>query len=549
MRPHWTKYAGLLAASLLGACGGQVEVSNPTVAPAPAVTATITHSPAPPVQPTATATVTARPTITYTPTATQPKFASAEVLLESLVLQDVETVSGYPLKALTGWEMGFRGGDYCLAGPYRWLDSEHLMPFPIVGHLQFQEGVSADVTQPVVASLSGAAPWIVGEPHEYCQLPAWSQAAQRVIEAVGGEVRLRDLDGNVTASFPGRLPLELAPSGLRLLAGDTWIDLESGEVVPLPGWRSGGHAKVGWTEDEQRIFGCCFSYADVRTGDRWEQSDFPGFFIGGRGSWPGEELFSTSHWIHGETQVIVNPLAIWFFSLKTQGQTVIPLFNPAERRYVDLMTELNLSMPEYCSFHLAPLADQLWLNCLVEVDNHMVPHEEAHLVTLPSLQVVAVTGQPEFLGWSADGHYLVYNRAGENGGKASWLMTSSGESRQLADPAAVAAIWHPSGPLSALRFEDAGRLLFIDAASGQTGQLEFEELILDAVWQPEGAGIILITQEGRLWWLEDVFDAEHAPAPVTLPLPGIHGVRWSPDGRRVAFVSENDLFVVNIAGD
>lgn len=239
MRPHWTKYAGLLlAASLLGACGGQVEVSSPTLAPPPAVTATTTHSPAPPVQPTATATVALRPTVTPTPTATEPLFASSETLLESLVWEDVEGVSSYPLKALAGWEMGFRDQDYCLTGPYRWLDSEHLMLFPIVGHLQFQEGVSADVTQPVVASLSGGAPWTLGEPHEYCQLPVWSEAAQRVIEAVGGEVRLRNLEGNVTASFPGRLPLELAPSGQRLLAGDTWIDIESGEVVPLPGWRT-----------------------------------------------------------------------------------------------------------------------------------------------------------------------------------------------------------------------------------------------------------------------------------------------------------------------
>jgi hypothetical protein len=99
-----------------------------------------------------------------------------------------------------------------------------------------------------------------------------------------------------------------------------------------------------------------------------------------------------------------------------------------------------------------------------------------------------------------------------------------------------------------LRFEDASRLQFIDAASGQTRQLNFEEPILHSVWEPEGAGIILITQEGRLWWLKDVFDTGRAPEPVTLPLPRIHSVRWSPDGRRVAFASGNDLFVASIPG-
>jgi hypothetical protein len=400
----------------------------------------------------------------------------------------------------------------------------------------------------VVASLSGGAPWTLGEPHEYCQLPVWSEAAQSVIEAVGGEVRLRDLKGRVTASFPGRLPLELAPSELRLLAGDTWIDIESGEVVPLPGWQATGYSKIGWTEDEQRIFGCCFFYADVRASDRWEQTDFPGFFIGGRGSWPGEEIFSSSHWIRGDTQVIINPRAIWFFSLQTQGRTVIPLFDPVERSYVDLITELDLGTPPQCSFHLAPHADQLWLNCLVEMDNQILPYEEAYLVTLPSLEVVAVSDQPEFLGWSADGRYLVYNRSGgsADGEKASWLMTGDGGSSRLADPAAEGVIWHPSEPLSALRFEDGSRLQFVNAASGQTRQLDFAEPILHTVWEPEGAGIMLISQEERLWWLEDVFDTGRAPEPVTLPLPGIHSVRWSPDGGRVAFVSENVLFVASI---
>jgi hypothetical protein len=555
MRPHWIKFAiYVFVLGLLAGCGGQVEDVTVTVTPSLTETATITPSPAAQIEPTATATKkstitrTLTPTVIYTPAPTQPVSSSTETLLESLVWQDAEGLTGYPVKAMEGWEMGFRDSDYCLTGPYRWLDSEHLMLFPIIGHSPFQGDVSSDITQPVVASLDGSALFSVGEPHEFCQLPAWSQAAQRVIEAVEGEVRLRDLEGRVTANFPGKLPLELASSGLRLIAGDIWIDIESGEVVPLPGWQSGGHSKIGWTEDEQRIFGCCYSYADIRSGDQWVQTDFPGFFRGGRGSWPGEEVFSTSHWFADDTQVIVKPVAFGFISTQTNGKIVIPLFDPVERSYVDLITELDLGTPPLCSFSLAPQADRLWLNCSAEKEDQMLPYEEAYLVTLATLEVVVVPGQPEFLGWSEDGNDLIYNSGGETvgGEKASWLMTSDGESRRLADRAVEEVIWHPSMPLSVLRFDGGSRLQFVNVESEQIRQLDLEQPILRAVWEPDGAGIILITEEGRLLWLKDAFDAGRAPEPVTPPMPGLRSVRWSPDGEQLAFVSENVLFVVTI---
>ena len=553
MQPRWSIYSiFLLAVSLSTACEGQVESVTVTETPPQAVTATATPKPVKPAEATATTVVTARPTITLTLTPTGALPAYSEALLESLVWQEVEGVPGYSLKALKDWEMGFRSPGYCLLGPYRWLDGEHLLLFPIVELLPFQDEAFIEVAQPVVASLGGAAPWIVGEPQRSCQLPVWSPAAQVVIEVVAGEARLRDLEGRITASFPGRLPLELAPSGLRLVAGDSWIDIESGEVVPLPGLRADGHSKIGWTEDERRIFGCCFYYADVRSGERWEREEFPDFFIGGRGSWPGEELWSISHWIRDDTQAIVELFAFWFFPRQSDGlmPIPIPLFDPITRSYVDLISELNLGTPPNCDFYLAPGAEQLWLQCSERGESQWLPYEEAYLVTLDSLEVVAVTGQPEFLGWSLDGRYIVYNRNAESdeSRKVSWLLTSDGESHQLADPAAAGVIWHPSAPLGALRYEEGNRLQFFNAASGQTREFFFEGPILETVWDPEEAGVILLTAEGRLWRLEDVFDASRAPEAITPAMSGLHSLRWSPDGGKVAFVGENVLFVATIAG-
>jgi len=553
MWPRWSIYSiFLLAVSLSTACTGKVESVTATPTPPHTATAIATPAPTKPVEPTTTSVITARSTVTYTPMPTEPLPPSSETLLKSLVWQEVEGISGYPLKALRSWETGYRSAGYCLPGPYRWLGDEHLLLFPIVENIPFQDGTFIEVTQPVVAALSGAAPWIVGEPHDACQLPVWSPAAQAVIEAVEGEVRLRDLEGGITASFPGRLPLELAPSSLRLVAGDTWIDIESGEVLPLPGLRADGHSKIGWTEDEQRIFGCCFYYADIRSGERWELEEFPGFFIGGRGSWAGEELWSASRWIRNDTRVIIELFAFWFFRDQSGSPMAspIPLFDPIERSYMDLISELDLGAPLNCGFQLAPQADRLWLQCSEQSGGQMQPYEEAYLVTLASLDVVPVSGQPEFLGWSPDGRYLVYNRnpGSEDRSKASWLLRSDGESRRLADPAAADVIWHPSSPLGALSFAQGNRLQFFNAASGQARQLDFEQPILEVVWKPKGAGVILHSEEGSLWWLEDVFDASRAPEPVTLPLPRIHSVRWSPDGAKAAFVSENLLYVVTIAG-
>ena len=560
MNPGKLKCAGLLiAASLLIACSRQKDQAPKTHTPTPSLTNTTTTQPTLRMIPSTTATpilitsptIEPTPTSAFTPSPTEPLLETHGPLLESLAWGEIEGVSGYPFMALKGWQMGFRGADYCLTGPYRWLDEEHLLVFPITEHLEFEEGITADLTQPVVSSLSGEPPWAAGEPSQSCQLPVWSAAAQRVIEVVGEEVRLRDLEGHLTTRYPGKFPLDLAPSGYRLMAGGTWIDLQSGEVIPVPGWRSGGVSKIGWTADEQRVFGCCISYADLRNGDRWEQTEFPDFFIAGRGSWPGEQLFSVSHWIADDTKVIVDPLAIWFFNTKPSSDSVIPIFDPAGHIYVDLLTELDLGTPSYCSFSLAPDPNLLWLNCLVEGVGQMLPYEEAYRVDLRSLAVVTVTGQPQLLGWSAVDNYLVYNRSGVSNEveEKTWIMNGAGEIRPLAHPAATQVIWHPSQPLGILTFDDQTELQIFNARTGEIRTLRMERPILQAIWQPNDGGFVMATQDGGLWWLQDAFTNSSEPVPITPPLPEVSSIRWSPGGSRVVFVSEKALYVVTIPGE
>lgn len=470
------------------------------------------------------------------------------MLLEALTWQTVEG-NRYPLQAVAGWEDGFRDADYCLTGPYRWLDGEHLLLLPVVEREFIQEEMYSLTTQPVVVDLDSGAIFTVGEPQEACYLPAWSGALRQVIEVVGDEARLRDLEGRITAAYPGGLPLELSPSGLRLLAGETWIDLESGRVEPLPGWRAWGHNKPGWSADEQRVFGCCVYYADLASGERWNQPEsvFPDFFIGGRGSWPGEELFSTSHWI-GDDLAIVNTVAFWFFRPDPNFGTFIPVWQPDERSYIDLQSELELETPPMCSFQLAPGAKRLWLECTVQRQGQLYPEETAYLIDFPGLDVLTLPGEPQGLGWSAGGEYLVFTRLAGAGEalRESWLLTATGESRRLGELAAQSVTWHPTRPIGALRFEERNWVILFNAASGASNALSFEKAVIQLDWQPTGDGVVLLADDGVLWWLVDAFDANLQPVPVTPALADAHSVRWSPDGQRVAFVSGNALYVVDL---
>jgi hypothetical protein len=140
-----------------------------------------------------------------------------------------------------------------------------------------------------VVSLKGDAAWLAGGPEIACDVPQWLPGLQRLIEASTGEVRLWDVAGRLTAAYPGNQPLALAPSGRRLLAGHTWVDLDTGATVTLPGWRFWGGHLPGWTRDERRLFACCFHYADVDSGQTWSENGLPGLEVTGRGSWWGEE--------------------------------------------------------------------------------------------------------------------------------------------------------------------------------------------------------------------------------------------------------------------
>ena len=454
-------------------------------------------------------------------------------------------MAGHRLQRIGEWPLGFRSAGYCRDGSYRWLDSAHLLLFPYIRQ-GGQDPFFTEITQPAVVGLSDTPNWLIGSPQESCELPLWSDSLQRLVEATSGEVRLCNMAGEKTAAYAGQAPLHLSPSGRRFLAGAEWIDLDSGSVVALPEWPPPSPHVPAWSADERRIFACCFFYADVSSGQQWARGVFPGFTLTGRGSGAGEDTWSVSYWLPGETRVMVQPNAVFFINPDTQ-RLVVPVFDPVAQTDTDLAAGLSLET-SLCRTQLAPDGAHLWLACYEDIGSRTLPRDPAYLIALPALQARPMSGRLEFQGWSFDSRFLAYNQLVESSVAtgSAWVLPTDGEPRQVADRPARAAAWHPTQPDVALRFDDAHAIRFFDARRGLSRDLSMQQTITDVVWQPTGPGAAIVTEDGELWWLADAFDGAATPTPLTPALPDIHTVRWSPDGRSLAFVSQTSLYVVAI---
>ncbi|MEZ4594587.1 MAG: hypothetical protein R3D55_26100 [Chloroflexota bacterium] len=563
--PRWLLACFLLSVGL-AACtppADPVVVTRPVIVTEMAETAvppTSTTAP-PPTQtavPRPRATVTPPPTPLPSPTplpALSPE-ALAQMVAEGLSWTAVPGIDGFPLWQLSDFESGLRyvPYGYCEFGPYRWLTDDQLLLFPIVDHISwFEEHTMGKVTQPIVFNAAAGTAWLPDTPRtDVCDLPVWSAARQQLIEASDGEVRLRDLAGNVVATYPGSMPLFIAPSGQRLLAGQTWIDLTTGEQVQLDGWQRVKFPRPAWSSDETKIFECCFSYVNVATGEQWTRADFPGFWVSGIGVGPGY-YGSEGRWLAGDTQIMVQPDAVYFQS--EGAEPVLPLFEPESQTYVNIIESLDL--PETivdCGIFIAPSGEHLWLTCAEyadEVYNQFAA--PSYLISLPTLEIWPMEGNLRFRGWSADGRFYSYDEITDlttNEG-VTWLAQVNGNQWQItADPLANEPLeqqyWHPTQPLALMQSGRSNRLLLIDTTPSATRQLDFSHALADVAWQPNGDGIVLLTTDNALFWLDDPFAPASQPQRITPDLAEINSVRWSPNGRNLAFISGTNFYVINM---
>ena len=538
--PAWL--AGLMVGLLAAACGPATTVppTLPATPPAPTLIPATVPSAPPTAPPTATPFPTPVPRPTLLPTldpATLPDLLSA-----AFSLQQEAGIEGHPLLRLTGWGYGLRSSGYC-QGPYRWLDSGHLLLFPLAGQ---EEGMGVtEWTLPLVANLRSGATWLPpmdgrdGDCFRESGSPLWSEALQLLVATQGGEVVLLDADGSVRQRFPGGGPLYLSPSGRRLLAGFVWGDLESGEQVDFTGQGKETMINPAWSADETRLFDCCFLYADAVIGRyaRLALGSLSQRGVGVGSDFPG----ITSRWGGNDTRVIVE----WdFFQGDKPG--AIPLINPAAQVYTDVRAMAGLPLDEPCgSPRVAPDGKHLWVRC--------GPLEPAasgssYLIDLEAMAAQKSGGALQFISWSADSKFVLVGRnlnPAAREGEYLLFSVAGGEMRALAEGPLAAPTWAPQGGRIAFLAGDRRTLTVLGAADQQVTQSSLPQPVTLLSWRPQGDGLAALAEDGRLWWVSDLAGAVD---PLTPTRPAVRDLRWSPDGEYLAFVSAADVYVVSIHG-
>jgi hypothetical protein len=268
-----------------------------------------------------------------------------DLLGAAFTVQQESGVDGHTLRRVTGWEYGLRSSDYYGRPPYRWLDSTHLLLFPLVGEQEDEMFGAVELTLPVVVNLNSGAAWLPALDRDSYPKPIWSDALQVLIVAQEGEILLLNADGHAVQRYPDSTPpdigfvtLHLSPSGRRLLAGFVWRDLETGQMVDFSGQHKWTMGNPGWSSDETRLFDCCFGYADANLGGY-------GYFwldelrqVGRGGGGP-----LRSRWVLSDTRVLVE----WdFFEGDEYG--VIPLIDPLSQTYEDVRVLAGMSTDAAC---------------------------------------------------------------------------------------------------------------------------------------------------------------------------------------------------------
>jgi Tol biopolymer transport system component len=480
-------------------------------------------------------------------TPTSPPRIDLEQFVTSLTWQSAFIDSDFAVQKLTHTAYGWRGAWYC-DGPFQWLTDEHLLLNPIIGYTNwFEDPTEGQVTQPVVIDLNGDTLWQTSSPPtDRCDLPVWSDALQAVITAVDGTVRVYSLTGELLAEYPGDYPLHIAPSGLRLLANKNWIDLELNMVVQLGGAPRVMFPNPAWTADERQFFDCCFSYGSVSNTLFQNQSTFPGIQVTGIGVGPGFKG-STSRWVGNDTRVMIEPSSLNFWT--NEFRPVVPLIDPITQTYEDVVQRLRLPDTVInCGVRISPVGDYFWLSCGEQVDEqHRKFYEISYLIHLPSWEITTFPGKIEFQGWSPNGRFFLYNLLNDDTATtgSTWLVSLDRKDNiKVTDYPATAVAFTADSSLVAFGTLNSSTLAVLNISTLNQAEIPLDEPVLQLFWQPVENGLAFLTDDGRLSFLVDPFAPESHQL---YHLPAVHvAVHWSPNGKRLAATSGQDLYVVDI---
>jgi hypothetical protein len=504
---------------------------------------TVTSLPEPRIQETPTPTprqtiaagpaeLTPSPTPSPTPLPTIDPSLLPDLLRKAFSMQTLEDVNGHKLRRITGWRYGFRR--YCRDG-YRWMDAHHLLLSPLAGQEAFDMGGWREWTRPLVIDLRTGKVWLPPPdiPTADCERQEWSQALGMLITSDKGETLTFTPDGSLLKRFPGSMSY-LSPSYTKIMAGDTWIDLRTGEMVDFEWELAQWPYRAAWSSDETRLFQCCYNYGDARAGtgysfnlpDKLQPAgrDLPSLFFRIGASWVLDDSFVLIDWDFNADKVVH-----------------VPLIDPVSRTYQDLHDLAGIPDEVYCGGfpEVAPGGEYVWLECGRPGD--LI----SYLIHLATFQAEPYSGL-YLMSWSKDGGYAMLGSYNDDLRRVLALSTKVLEPLPGYSPGKPYA-WHPVGGIFAYFSEGGHTLVVLDAQTWTAQELSLPAAFNSIIWSPTGSDIALVAEDGSLWRTQ--YPGLEAVEQLSPPLPGVRGVGWSPDGKSLAFVSGADIYVVEAIGE
>jgi hypothetical protein len=527
------------------ACG-QAITTRPSPILSPTITATITLTPIP--TQTAKATITPTPGPEYVPPTLIPTIDPTLVpglLSKAFSVQTIEGVNGHKIRQITGWDHGYGGGYwYGSCSQYYWLDTNHLLLYPSAGQTKAfdQWGGTGFVPQSVVINIENGHVWLPPANQSAspltCNRVYWSPELGLLITSEVHDhvstVTTYTYDGHKQMSYAGGL-WDVSPSGTKIrVAKDTILDLRTNKKFRLV-WPKNNRElrlpRLYWNDDETRIYQCCYYFGDISTGKSYsfEMSEFHG-----TGARPSDSA------IHGYGQWVRNGdyfLIEW--SVVDDGYPdFFPMFDPTVKKYYEVSEMAGIPQDWTCvETTVSPDGMYLWLECW----------EGSYLINLETFNSVAYPAYVYAdIEWSSDGKFAWIRDFNTK----LWqiLSVSNKELKYLpVNPNLDTTLWwHPTESVIVYPSAD-NKLIFLDAATMSYWELPFTLQGLpyiygSVVWSPNGEKLALMEEDGSVWQVD--YPTLENLEQLTLSLPDVSNLNWSPDGNSLSFISGSDIYIV-----
>jgi hypothetical protein len=346
-------------------------------------------------------------------------------------------------------------------------------------------------------------------------------------------------DGQEIARYWGKI-LDVSPSGMKILVeDDTIIDLRNNKISDLAWYMDYDLAmpfssKLYWSSDETRVYRCCFYYADLRADKSYnfEWSDMRGA--------DGKPVSFSMHphvdgqWVRNDTYFLVK----WDYWTVSYGDP-IPLFNPTEMKYYDLaeMAGISPSLTSNATYAVSPDGMYVWIKSASEADGII----RSFLVNLATFETVAYDITAMDFSWSPDSKFAWLNTQSspEEPSQSNYLLSISSKKLESIDYGSVPP-WRPADHIFA--YASGDKLKIMDVQTKSIREVSLSTTFQGVVWSPKGDRIALIADDGSVWQVD--YSNFEKLEQLTLPLPDVHDLSWSPDGNSISFISGSDVYIV-----